>query len=161
MFLRFIYLDNVISITRKREKIVMRSVLVTRDPRAFKFKPRDVVRLPKQFGKSSLALVAAEGVESKDPRFLAAQLQHLVANAVRESIMAEGHTLPSYVDHLGDVPGMTYERLLRIQRGETLMQCADLMAWAGRFELVRSLLAHSSTWPSSTIICEGDSINTQ
>jgi hypothetical protein len=95
------------------------------DLRAFKFKPRDVVRVPKQFGKSSLALQAADGIESEDPRFLAAQLQHQVANAARESIMAEGHTLRSYVITLKDVPGMTYERLVRIQRGETLMQFAD------------------------------------
>lgn len=117
------------------------------DPRAFKFKPCDVVLLPKQFGKTSTALVPAEGVASEDPRFRAAQLQHFVANAARESMLAEGHTLKSYVDQLVDVPGMTYERLVRIQRGETLMQIADLMAWAQRFGAVRSLLADAGSWP--------------
>jgi len=120
----------------------------THDTRAFKFKPRDVVQLPKQFGKSSLTLVPAQGVPFDDPRFLAAQMQHLVANAARESMLSEGHSLNSYVDQLGDVPGMTYERLVRIQRGETLMQLADLMAWAQRFATVRLLLAHASTWPN-------------
>ena len=118
------------------------------DSRAFKFKPRDVVLSPKQFGKSSLPLAAAEGVAFQDPRFQAARLQHLVANAARESMLAEGYSLHGYVDQLGDVPGMTYERLVRIQRGETLMQLADLMAWAARFPSVRSLLRHANSWPS-------------
>jgi len=117
------------------------------DPRAFKFEPRDVVLLPKQFGKTSTALLSAEGVALQDPRFLAAQLQHFIANAAREAMLAEGHTLKSYVDQLVDVPGMTYERLVRIQRGETLMQIADLMAWAQRFDAVRSLLMSTAPWP--------------
>ena len=117
------------------------------DIRAFKFKPRDVVLLPKQFGKSGLSLVPTEGVAIQDPRFQAAQLQHLVANAARESMLAEGYSLLGYVDRLGDVPGMTYERLVRIHRGETLMQLADLMALAQRFASVRSLLANARTWP--------------
>lgn len=117
------------------------------DSRAFKFKPRDVVLSPKQFGKSSLPLAAAEGVAFQDPRFQAARLQHLVANAARESMLAEGYSLHGYVDQLGDVPGMTYERLVRIHRGETLMQLADLMALAQRFAAVRSLLSTAATWP--------------
>jgi hypothetical protein len=54
------------------------------------------------------------------------------------------------VTNLKDVPGMTYERLVRIQRGETLMQFADLMAWSARFEQVRDLLLSPISWPSST-----------
>lgn len=118
-----------------------------RDPRAFKFKPRDVVQLPRQFGKSGLPLFPADGVLADDPRFLAAQLQHQVANVARESMLANGHSLLSYVDQLSEAPGLTYERLVRIQRGETLMQLADLMAWAQRFEPVRALLARSASWP--------------
>lgn len=121
----------------------------THDQRAFKFRPCDVVLLPKQFGKTSMALVPADGVAFEDPRFLAAQLQHLIANAARESMLAKGHSLKSYVEQLVDVPGMTYERLVRIQRGETLMQIADLMAWAQRFESVRSLLPSIATWPGA------------
>lgn len=41
---------------------------------------------------------------------------------------------------------MTYERLVRIHRGETLMQLADLMALAQRFDAVRSLLSTMATW---------------
>ncbi|TQL47395.1 hypothetical protein FB562_0453 [Homoserinimonas aerilata] len=124
------------------------------DLRAFKFKPRDVVQSPKQFGKSGLTLKPRDGVERDDPRFGAAQLQHLIANAVRESMLAEGHSLRSYVNLLDGVPGMTYERLVRIQRGDTLMQFADLVAWARRFEAVRSLLTDSSTWPDGVAIDE-------
>jgi len=56
-------------------------------------------------------------------------------------MLAQGYSLLGYVDQLGDVPGMTYERLVRIHRGETLMQLADLMALAHRFDAVRSLLS--------------------
>ena len=118
------------------------------DARAFKFEPRKFVREPKQFGQSGRLLEPADGVKADDPRFLAAQLQHSVANAARESILAlGGYSLRSYVGQLGDVPGMTYERLIRIQRGETLMQFADLMAWAIRFDTVGKLLMSPTTWP--------------
>lgn len=117
----------------------------THDVRTFKFKPRDVGLLPKQFGKSGLPLVPTEGVAIQDPLFQAAQLQHLVANAARESMLAEGYSLLWYMYRLGDMPGMTYERLVRIHRGETLMQLADLMALAQRFDAVRSLLSTMAT----------------
>ncbi|MFM9919730.1 hypothetical protein [Lacisediminihabitans sp. H27-G8] len=120
------------------------------DTRAFKFQPRNFVQESKQFGQSSRALTAAKGVGKDDPRFLAAQLQHHVANAARESMLAQGYSLRSYVDQLHNVPGMSYERLVRIQRGETLMQFADLMAWASRFGAVKHLLTASTTWPEPT-----------
>lgn len=116
------------------------------DIRAFKFEPRGVVQSARQFGKSRMPLTPVEGISQDDPRFAAAQLQHLVANTVRESLLAEGHSLRSYVQRLDGVPGMTYERLVRIHRGETLMQVADLLAWAARFRAVRALLSDPDTW---------------
>lgn len=67
------------------------------DIRAFKFEPRGVVQSARQFGKSRMPLIPGEGISQDDPRFAAAQLQHLVANTVRESLLAEGHSLRSYV----------------------------------------------------------------
>lgn len=122
------------------------------DTRAFKFQPRKFVREPKQFGQSGRTLAPAVGVTDDDPRFLAAQLQHSVANAARESMMAQGHSLRSYAAQLDTVPGMTYERLVRIQRGETLMQFADLMAWAIRFDAVKQLLIAPTSWPEPTSV---------
>lgn len=107
------------------------------------------MRVPKQFGRSGLLVEPAEGIDRDDARFQAAQLQHVIANAAREALLARGHTLRSYVGEFGNVPGMTYERLVRIQRGETMMQLADLMAWASRFETVRDVLATSRTWPET------------
>ncbi|TFC37940.1 hypothetical protein E3O53_04630 [Cryobacterium sp. TMT2-18-3] len=46
-------------------------------------------------------------------------------------------------------PGLTYDRLIRIQRGETLMQLADLFSWARRFDTVRAILADERNWPAA------------
>lgn len=107
--------------------------------RAFRYEPRRLVTQPKQFGKTRLDLEPAAGVDPADPRFVAAQLHHHVANAAREAILARGHSLDSYTTKL-QAPGMTYDRLVRMQRGETLMQLADLMNWTQHFENVRTLL---------------------
>ena len=120
-------------------------------PGGFKFEPRTLVRVRKQFGKSSVPLHAAPGVDENDPRFLAAQLQHQVANAVREAGLVRGMTLEQFVlseSATSLQPGLTYDRLIRIQRGETLMQLADLVSWARRFDTVRAILTDERNWPA-------------
>lgn len=77
-------------------------------------------------------------------------MQHRVANAAREGMLAHGASLKSYAEALRS-PGMSYDRLVRIQRGETLMQLADLVNWAQHFENVADLLATRGTWPA---LCE-------
>lgn len=112
----------------------------------FKFEPRAMADAPRQFGKSSEPLRPAPGYKVTDPQFIAAQLQHRVANAVREA-MLRGGSLEIFVRNLNPrPPGMTYDRLVRIQRGETLMQLADLVNWAHRFETVRAILTDEQSW---------------
>lgn len=110
----------------------------------------------RQFGKSSAPLHPAPGVDETDPRFVAAQLQHRVANAVRESVLVLGLSLEQFLlrEYADDgatslPPGLTYDRLIRIQRGETLMQLADLASWAQRFDTVRAVLLDERNWPGN------------
>ena len=107
----------------------------------FKYQPREMVRSPRQFGKSSAVLEPADGIGLDDPRLGAARLQHKVANSVREALLARGELLQNLVETTPGVPGMSYDRLLRIARGETLMQLADLVNWAARYGEVREVLA--------------------
>jgi hypothetical protein len=107
----------------------------------FTFEPRTVVSNPKQFGKSSANLEPSDGISASDPRFGAAQLQHRVANRVREGLLSQGSNLFEFSERSNLSPGMKYDRLVRIQRGETLMQLADLIKWSESFEGVRELLA--------------------
>ncbi len=108
----------------------------------FKYQPREMVRSPRQFGKSSAVLEPADGIGLDDPRLGAARLQHKVANSVREALLARGELLQNLAETAPGVPGMSYDRLLRIARGETLMQLADLVNWAARYSEVRQLLAN-------------------
>ena len=121
----------------------------------FKYEPRSMVAVRKQFGRSSALLQPAPGIDASDPRFLAAQLQHRVANGVREAALAQGLGLEALLANpmsgerpQATPPGMSYDRIVRINRGETLMQLADLMSWAQRFETVRELLADDQCWPT-------------
>jgi len=124
-------------------------------PGGFKFEPRAFVAVRREFGRSSSPVRPAPGIQETDPRFLAAQLQHIVANAVREGVLAEGVSLEEFVTRENSAenksplsPGLTYDRLIRIQRGESLMQLADLVSWAQRFETVRALLVDKRNWPA-------------
>ena len=107
----------------------------------FKFEPRTLAFNPAQFGKSSESLQPADGIDITDARFMAANLQHRVANAIREGILARASRLESFLATLTPTsPGMSYDRVVRIQRGETLMQLADLLAWVGQFPTVRTVI---------------------
>jgi hypothetical protein len=122
----------------------------------FKYEPRTVVSVRKQFGRSSAPLSPAPGVDASDPRFVAAQLQHRVANAVREAVLAQGLSLEAFLTRRATgedsppafPPGMTYDRAVRINRGETLMQLADLVSWAQQFGTVGVILADEGCWPT-------------
>jgi hypothetical protein len=107
----------------------------------FVFEPRSVAEAPIQFGQTSLALVAKKEVSTASPRYKAAALQHAVANAVREALASRGETLTHFAASMPASDGMSYDRLARIQRGETMMQLTDLFNWAQRFPNVAGLLA--------------------
>lgn len=96
------------------------------------------------------------GVDASDPRYLAALLQHRVANKVRESLLAAGSSLQELAKLPDLPPGMSYDRLVRIQRGETMMQLADLLNWATRYEPVRRLLAEEQFGYAATLRAGSD-----
>jgi hypothetical protein len=100
-----------------------------------------------QFGKTGSPLRPAKGVDAGDPRFQAAQLQHLVANIVREELLAQNLTLQRFLLVSPKSAAMSYDRLVRIQRGETMMQLADLYNWANIFPAVRRFLAEQQFDP--------------
>ena len=108
----------------------------------FVFEPRKLSRSPKQFGKTSLPLDPAEGVDQVDSRFRAASLQHVIANLVREILLGWDSNLNEFVTKQPNaMPGLGYDRLVRIQRGETMMQLADLFYWSSTFPSVAAVLA--------------------
>jgi hypothetical protein len=119
-------------------------VLVPHTPAAggFVFEPRKLSRSPKQFGKTSLPLDPAEGVDQGDPRFRAASLQHVVANLVREMLLGRDSNLNEFVaKQPNTTSSLGYDRLVRIQRGETMMQLADLLYWSSIFPAIAAALA--------------------
>ena len=108
----------------------------------FVFEPRAQAAVPGQFGRTALQLVPASGVALEDPRFRAAQLQHHLVNVVREALVSTGKSLHTFVkEQPSKTPGVGYDRLVRIQRGETMMQLADFFHWAGHFPAVGAALA--------------------
>jgi len=131
----------------------------TREPASegFTFTPRSLAASPRQFGKTGADLKPIDGVNPEDPKFRAAQLQHRVSNAIREALLDRRLSLQRYLDSLARAsvagegqqpeastqadaglgpirpPGMSYDRTVRILRGETLMQLADVVHWAAAF----------------------------
>lgn len=102
------------------------------------FEPRSRLSPAASFGKVSIPLAPSA---ANDAQFDAAQFQHLIANAVRESVLLRHKSLRGFVATLGDQPTMTYERLSRIQRGETMMTLTDLVLWCKHFDEVAALAA--------------------
>ena len=125
------------------------------------FEPRRCAAAPKQFGKSGADLLPTSGMHSSDPRFLAAQFQHRICNAVRESMLSRGLTIEEFSGLLkaGDVPGAGSDRLGRVLRGETLMQIADLVALAERVPGVRTILLSEGTWINAELSDSGDALS--
>jgi hypothetical protein len=135
-------LPIALKVAKKFSKAVSLGVPSDSSESGFSFEPRALTSHPKQFGKSAAVLRPAQGVAGSDPRFQAAQLQHRVANSVREALLSRGSHLLELSQSANLSAGMKYNRLVRIQRGETLMQLADLMNWSARYEEVAELLAH-------------------
>jgi len=121
------------------------------------FEPRTLSLVRKQFGKVGARLQPAEHVDPLGPRFIAAQLQHRISNALREALIGEGTNLETYASNqTRSVPGMSYDRLVRVLRGETLMQLADLVTWAQQFDNVRALLLLEETWGTASTDATGE-----
>ena len=72
--------------------------------------------------------LAGDVIES--PHQGAAELQHAIANRVREYLLDENTTLRAYCERNRLAAGLTHERFERILRGETMLTLTDLMFWA-------------------------------
>lgn len=130
------------------QKSNLRSVSATTIPATpTAFEPRQLAKNPKQFGKSSVPLIAAPEVVVSEPKFLAANFQHLICNALREALLSNSMTIDQFATELlGTVPGIGYDRLGRVLRGETQIQIPDIVAWCQRFKNVRRVVVSERAW---------------
>ncbi|TFD48566.1 hypothetical protein E3T46_15135 [Cryobacterium sp. Hh11] len=106
------------------------------------FEPRGRFLVPKSFGKMG---VLGTPVGSADAQLAAAEFQHLVANAIRECVTRRSGTLRLFLQEAGFPAEMTYDRVSRILRGETMMTITDLLIWSAAFPEVRVLAAELLT----------------
>lgn len=102
------------------------------------FEPRSRMQVPRSFGKMGTACTA---VGEPDAQLAAAQFQHLIANAIRECVTRQSGTLRLFLAGAEFPPEMTYDRVSRILRGETMMTITDLLIWSAAFPEVRALAA--------------------
>jgi hypothetical protein len=107
-------------------------------PGGYVFEPRARMQVPKSFGKTGIACAS---VGESDAQLAAAQFQHLVANAIRECVMRRSGTLRLFLEGAKFPQEMTYDRVSRILRGETMMTVTDLLIWTAAFPEVRVLAA--------------------
>ncbi len=92
-------------------------------------------------------LIGATDVVVSEPKFLAANFQHLVCNSLREALLSNGMTIDQFATELlGTVPGIGYDRLGRVLRGETQIQVADIVAWSQRFTGVKRTVLNARAW---------------
>jgi hypothetical protein len=91
------------------------------------FEPRSLATNRKKFGNSSSRLTSTN-VES--PQQAAAEVQHAIANRIREYLLDQNSDLKSYCANATLPTGLNYERFQRINRGETMITLTDLMYWA-------------------------------
>ncbi|WP_417564186.1 hypothetical protein [Microbacterium sp.] len=104
-------------------------------------RPRDLVDRPDMFGRWGKPMRAADGIDPTDARFIAANLQHWVANAVREEVLMQRSNLATILPTLQTTsPELTLERVSRLQHGDEPMRLDDLLIWARRFDSVRDIL---------------------
>jgi hypothetical protein len=100
------------------------------------FEPRAQMASPGSFGKVGIAL---EPADRADAQFDAAQFQHLLANEVRQRVLVKYGTLSAFLASSEMPPIMTYDRVSRILRGESMMTITDLLVWTKLFSEVQIL----------------------
>lgn len=107
-------------------------------------RPRDLVHQPEMFGQWGKPMKPADGISVEDARFVAASVQHWVANAIREEVAARRTNLASLLETLSvSSPELTFHRAVSLQHGDEPIQLADLLVWASNFESVRRILVSS------------------
>jgi hypothetical protein len=105
-------------------------------------RPRDLVDRPDMFGLWGKPMRAAAGIDPADAAFIAANVQHWVANAIREEIAMELSNLATVLPSLDPTsPEMTFDRIALLRRGEIPMTLTDLLIWSRRFDAVRDIVA--------------------
>lgn len=104
------------------------------------FEPRALVKERAAFGKVGFPIEPAEGVDPASPRYRAAMLQHLLANAVREAVAINGTTVNAHIQSAHGREGLSADRQQRLLRGETMAQYADIAYWASHFPTVALVL---------------------
>ena len=93
------------------------------------FVPHSLADNKKKFGKSSSCLT---GGAIASPQEEAAELQHAIANRIREYLLDQNTDLLKYCAETPLPRGLSYDRFQRILRGETMMTLTDLMFWVGQ-----------------------------
>ncbi|MFC7787387.1 hypothetical protein ACU045_00280 [Microbacterium sp. MAHUQ-60] len=104
-------------------------------------RPRDLVDRPEMFGLWGKPMRAAPGVDPADAAFIAANVQHWVANAIREEVAMSLSNLATLLPSLDPTsPEMTFDHIAQVRRGEIPMTLTDLLVWSRRFEAVRDIV---------------------
>lgn len=104
-------------------------------------RPRDLVDRPDMFGRWGKPMRAAAGVDPTDAAFIAANVQHWVANAIREEIAMSLSNVATLLPTLDPTsPDITFDRITQVRRGEIPMTITDLLVWSRRFEAVRDIV---------------------
>lgn len=93
------------------------------------FEPRKFAENRRKFGASSARLTFGP---METPQQGAAELQHALANRIREHLLDENTNLKALSETENLPPGLNYDRFQRIARGETMLSLTDLMFWATR-----------------------------
>lgn len=101
------------------------------------FVPRSLADNRKKFGRSSTRLIAGR-LES--PQQQAAELQHAIANRIRDHLLDQNTDLNAFCAE-GLPVGLSYDRFQRILRGETMITITDVMFWAGQIPNLAELIA--------------------
>jgi len=113
----------------------------TPDSAAGAARPRDLVDRPDMFGRWGKPMRAADGIDPTDARFISANLQHWVANAMREEVLMLRTNLATLLPTLQTTsPELTLDRVSRLQHGDEPMRLDDLLVFARRFDSVRDIL---------------------
>ena len=105
------------------------------------FEPRSMVAQKEAFGYTSGLPVPADGVDPSDHRYRGAMVQHILARMVREGLRHRGLNVTSFVESIGDVPGLSADRLRRVLRGETSATFADLAFFVSEFPATANQVA--------------------
>ena len=92
------------------------------------FEPRSLLENKKRFGRSTSRLFPT--IDS--PQQAAAELQHAIANRIREHLLDQASSLQKICAATPPPTGLSYDRFQRINRGETMLTLTDLMFWAAQ-----------------------------